>query len=382
MSKRKTYQELKNRIRELEQQLKNGENREYKSRLFSFLFGREENKKWTLSLYNAIHGTSHSDLSCITINTIEDVVYMGMKNDLSILVSETVSLYQSMELYEQQSTYCPNIPVREFMYAAKLYDKYIYSAKLNRYSKTLLPLPLPKLFVFYNGEDEKEDEITLCLSDAFKEEIRQNILHRYEEMKEPPDAIKIASEAEQIFQSASPDIEVKVRMLNINHGHNRQLLSACRPLGEYAWFISEIRNNLTAEKTRAKSNNKAAGIGDAIDQAISSMPDDFEIKKFITANRAEVKDMCLTEYNEAETMNMLRQEGLEEGRQKGLMEGRQKGLMEGRQKGLMEGRQESRMLDIKNLMESTGFTAENVMDFLKIPSNQRTDFYAGLSQNR
>lgn len=76
MSKRKTYQELKNRIRELEQQLKNGENREYKSRLFSFLFGREENKKWTLSLYNAIHGTSHSDLSLITINTIEDVVYI------------------------------------------------------------------------------------------------------------------------------------------------------------------------------------------------------------------------------------------------------------------------------------------------------------------
>ena len=100
MSEKKTYEELEERIRELENQLKGNRKREYKSRLFGFLFGREENKKWTMSLYNAIHGTSHDDISNITINTIEDVIYMGMKNDLSILVSENISLYKSMELYE------------------------------------------------------------------------------------------------------------------------------------------------------------------------------------------------------------------------------------------------------------------------------------------
>lgn len=84
MAEKKTYEELEEHIRELESQLKGSSNREYKSRLFGFLFGREENKDWTLSLYNAIHGTSHEDISAITINTIEDVVYMGMKNDLSI----------------------------------------------------------------------------------------------------------------------------------------------------------------------------------------------------------------------------------------------------------------------------------------------------------
>ena len=104
MVEKKTFEELEERIRQLEAQIKSGRNREYKSRLFCFLFGREENKHWTLSLYNAIHGTSYHNLSSITINTIEDVVYMGMKNDLSILVSETVSLYISMELYEQQSS--------------------------------------------------------------------------------------------------------------------------------------------------------------------------------------------------------------------------------------------------------------------------------------
>jgi hypothetical protein len=81
-----------------------------------------------------------------------------------------------VELYEQQSSYNPNMPVREFMYAGKLYDKFIHSSRLNPYGKTLLllPLPLPKLVVFYNGEYDTEDEVILRLSDAFKEEIRQN----------------------------------------------------------------------------------------------------------------------------------------------------------------------------------------------------------------
>lgn len=242
------YEELKRRIEELKERNKELEdrltksqgNREYKSRLFSFIFGREENKRWTLSLYNAIHGTSHADVSDITINTIEDVLYMGMKNDLSILVSETVSIYKSLELYEQQSSYNPNMSVREFMYAGKLYDKFIHSARLNQYGRKLMPLPLPKLIVFYNGEDEKEDDIILRLSDAFKEEIRRNIMHRYDEDKDKPNKEEISAEVERIFKEADPDIEVKVRMININHGHNKELLASCKPLDEYAWFVGQV----------------------------------------------------------------------------------------------------------------------------------------------
>ena len=301
MAEKKTYEELEERIREMEIHLKGTGNREYKSRLFGFLFGREENKRWTLSLYNSIHGTSYDDISAVTINTIEDVVYMGMKNDLSILVSEIVSLYRSLELYEQQSSYNPNMPVREFMYAGKLYDKFIHSARLNRYGKKLLPLPLPKLVVFYNGTDEKEDECTLSISDAFKEEIRQS-----------------------------------------------------RPLGEYTWFVAQVRNNQADCSTG--EDDAQTGIGSAIDNAIDEMPEDFEIQKFITANRAEVKDMCLTEYNEAEAMEMLK----EEGRQEGL--------------------QETMILNIHNLMDSIGCTAEKAMDLLKVPQEQRITLYLNLSK--
>ncbi len=348
MAEKKTYEELEKRIRELEEQLKGKGNREYKSRLFGFIFGREENKRWTLSLYNAIHGTSYDDLSGITINTIEDVIYMGMKNDLSILVSENISLYRVMELYEQQSTYNPNMPVREFMYAGKLYDKFIHSAGLNRYGRKLLPLPLPKLVTFYNGDDEKEDETVLSLSAAFREEIRQNVMRRHSENGEKTDDTEISAEVEQIFHSASPDIEVNVRMININHGHNKKLLSACRPLEEYAWFVEQAQKNLSADK-----NGKISVTGDAIDNTIDEMPEDFQIKKFITANRAEVKDMCLTEYNETETMEMMKEEG----------------------------RQETMILNIKNLMDSTGWSAEKAMDSLKIPKDQRLILSADLFKN-
>lgn len=53
----------------------------------------------------------------------------------------------------------------------------------------------------------------------------------------------------------------------------------------------------------------------AVDKAINEMPDDFEIKSFLIGHKAEVTNMCLTEYNEAETMNMFKEEGREEGRE-------------------------------------------------------------------
>ncbi len=277
---------------------------------------------------------------------------MGMKNDLSILVSDTVSLYKSVELYEQQSSYNPNMPVREFMYAGKLYDKFIHSAKLNQYGKTLLPLPIPKLVVFYNGENDTKDEIILRLSDAFKEEIRQNLRNRYYENKEQPSDVQLSAEVEKIFQEASPDIEVTVRMININYGHNKNILNACKPLEEYAWFVAQIRKNIAASGDN--SPNKAET---AIDRAIREMPDDFEIKNFLISNRTEVKDMCLTEYNETETLELFRQEGRQ------------------------EGQQETMLLNIRKLMNNTGWSADKIMDMLEIPQNQRKALSIRLGKN-
>ncbi len=242
-------------------------NKEHKDRLFSFLFGSGERKEWTMSLYNAVNGTSHTDAEEIQFTTIQNAIYMGMKNDLSF------TLFYVMNIYEQQSTFNPNMPVRQLMYAGKLYDKYIHMNSLNIYGKRAVRLPIPRLVVFYNGTESNEDTI-LKLSDAFSPD--QDI--------------------------AESDIEVRVRMININYGQNPALMKACRPLKEYAWFIEQIRENKINMDIEA-----------AVDKAIDDMPEDYVIKPLLLENRVEVKDMCLTEYNEAETMKLFKEEGREEG---------------------------------------------------------------------
>lgn len=276
-------------------------NTKHKDRLFCFLFGREENKRWTLSLYNAVNRSSHTDPDSIQITTMEDILYMGMKNDVSFIITDIMSIY------EQQATYNPNMPVRELMYAAKLYDKYIHENKLNIYGDTLVALPIPKLVVFYNGQDNYRDRI-LELKDAFragKEKPDSKTEARAEESRKSEPYEKNKEEME-------PDIAVRVRMLNINYGQNKELLDTCRPLGEYAWLIQRIREY-----------SRHMDIEEAVDQAINELPEDFEIRSFLIGHRAEVKSMCITEYNEEETMQLFKEQGREEGREEGIGIGEQ-----------------------------------------------------------
>ena len=252
------------------------DNVQYRDRLFNFLFGSEENRAWTLSLYNAVNGSSYTDPNAIEITTIREVMYLGMHNDVSFLISD------EMNLYEQQSTYNPNMPLRLMQYAGNLYEKYVKQNRLNKYGNTLLQLPVPKLVVFYNGKDVRSDETILKLSDSFP-------------------------------AGAEADIEVRVRMLNVNAGKNRKLMEACKPLSEYSWLVDEIRRN--------NQRNDSEGVDSAIDSAIARMPEDYVIKSFLEAHKAEVKGMLLTEYNEAEQMELFREDGRKEGLREGLEEG-------------------------------------------------------------
>ena len=283
-------------------------NRKHKDRLFTFLFGKKGNKAWTLSLYNAVNNTHYTDLDIIEFTTMKDAVYIGMKNDISFILCHV------MNVYEQQSTYNRNMPVRQLMYAAKLYDKYIQQKKLNLYGKKLVRLPVPKLVAFYNGTEGENDQI-LKLSDAFI----------------------------QAGNPAQADIEAKVRMVNINYGKNESLLSSCRPLEEYAWLVWQIREN-----------QRTMGIEDAVDKAIQDMPENFEIQEFLIGHRAEVKDLCITEYNEAETMQMIREEGREEGRE----QGREQGMME-----LLATQVRTGDISIEKAAQYAGMTQEQFLEY-------------------
>lgn len=140
-----------------------GINREHKDRLFKFIFGSEQNKEWTLSLYNAINGSTYTNPDDIEFTTIEDVLYMGMKDDMSFIITDMLNIY------EQQSSFNPNMPMRYLIYAGMVYSKYAENNKhkINLYSRNLQRFPVPKLVCFYNGVENREEKSVLHLKDAF-----------------------------------------------------------------------------------------------------------------------------------------------------------------------------------------------------------------------
>ena len=253
-------------------------NRFYKDRLFKALFGSEERKDLTLELYNAINHTSYSNPDDLQINTIEDVVYMGMKNDVSFLLAS------DLNMYEQQSTWNPNMPFRCFLYAAHALEKYIQDTDqaAQMFLSTLVKVPTPRLIVLYNGIQEMDDMI-LRLSDCF----------------EKPEG----------------DLEARVHVYNINTGH--RLPRICRPLEEYSLFVSTYRDKVTK-----------VGPNQAADEALAALPDG-RVKKYLYSQKGEVIDMLLTEYDEQAVMQAIAKEAEAKGEKRGISIGEKTGEMRG-----------------------------------------------------
>ena len=120
-------------------------NTKYKDRLFRLIF---HDKKELLELYNAINESHYTNPEDLEITTIEDVVYMGMRNDLSFIIGD------EMSLYEHQSTFSPNLPLRGLFYFASVYRAYIEPVKKKLYLDSALQVPFPQYIVFYNGMEE------------------------------------------------------------------------------------------------------------------------------------------------------------------------------------------------------------------------------------
>ena len=184
--------------------------RNVKDRLFRYLF--EKDRDALLELYNALNGTAYRDPSQLEIVTIESAVYVVMKNDLAYILSGTLSMY------EHQSTYSPNLPVRFLIYLAQEYQMVIDKAERSLYGTGQISLPTPQCVVCYNGMKEMPEEQTLRLSDAFEN------------------------------KRAEADVELTVRMLNINYGHNKLLMEKCRILEEYSKLAAVMRERMLTEK--------------------------------------------------------------------------------------------------------------------------------------
>ena len=244
-------------------------NRNHKDRLFRLVF-RE--KKYQLELYNALNGTSYTDPEMLEETTLEDVLFLGVKNDLSFIVG------MSLNMYEHQSSKNLNMPLRGLIYFSQVYQEYIRRNGYNLYAESRIPLPFPTYIVFYNGEKDMPDEEEMLLSDAFPEEM----------------------------QSQFAALECRVRLLNINLGHNRELMEKCRRLKEYAEFISMIRENL------AQGNSMQDAIHLAMRQGLKRGL----LTDILSRCGTEVTAMLLEEFDMEEVKACWQKEAAEEATKK------------------------------------------------------------------
>ncbi len=246
-------------------------NRQYKDRLWRMIFN---NKEDLLQLYNAINHTDYQNPDDLKVNTLEDVLYLSMKNDVSFLVGGT------MNLYEHQSTFNPNMPLRGVFYFSRVYEGYVADNNLMIYHEKRVRLPKPKYIVFYNGTKNQPDSMELKLSDCFEN-----------------------------TDNEAPCLECTATMLNINYGHNQELMKHCRKLEEYSIFVQCVREYIQSEPS----------VEDALEKAIDTCINQDVLADFLKKHRAEVTNMILTTYDKDLYEKTLKEDAREEGLESGIL---------------------------------------------------------------
>ena len=286
-------------------------NQKNKDRLFKFIFGEdtEQSKRWRLQLYNALNGTSLTDPDELEINTIENVFYISMRNDISFIVDT------EMNLYEEQSSYNPNMPLRGLIYFGILYQKYITKIEKNLISSNRIRIPTPKFYVFYHGGPRQPERWKMRLSDSF------------------------------LSKDESGDYQWTASIINLHPNHNAALNKSCIPLYHYVKYVSMIAAN-----KKAGMENKEA-IVKAIDEAIKENL----LEGFFKIHRAEIIGMCLEEVSEEEQRRIWHEDGYSVG----IDAGRQEKAIEAAENFLKEN------ISPEIISRCTGLPLEKVLELQK-----------------
>lgn len=265
-------------------------NKEYKSDVFSMLL---QDKKRAMEIYNAINGTDYDDPELVEMTTLDDKSFsLTVRNDASFILDANLSLY------EHQSTYCPNMPLRDLLYFASIIQKRIKAQKRDIYSGRILKIPVPHFVVFYNGKEDAPDQYDLRLSDAFEKE------------------------------TENPEIELVCHVYNINNGKNVPLLSKCQTLREYMYFVDMVRKN----------NEISGNLEDAIEKAINQCMEENVLRDFLAQHREEVMHVMTLDYTFERRLEMQRAEAIEDGERIGKEIGKEEKLSEQIRKKIQKGK--------------------------------------------
>lgn len=268
-------------------------NRRYKDVLFRRLF---RDRKDLLDLYNALNGSTYENPEELEVVTMEDVIFMKMKNDLSFIIGS------HLNLYEHQSTWNPNMPLRGLLYFAQQFEGLVATRGDDIYGRGRIELPTPVYIIFYNGRGMHSDNLMLYLSDSYS------------------------------GGHGSGCLECTCEVININRGYNCALMEKCHRLWEYSELSAEIEGNMKNGMKREEAVHTA--IDACIQRGI--------LTDVLLTERGVVQHMLLTEYDEKKhlknTFEEGRKEGMEKGMREGLARGREEKLRELVQKKLTKGK--------------------------------------------
>ena len=212
---------------------------------------------------------------------------------------------------------------------------YVEEKKCNIYGSKLVQLPVPRYLVFYNGSDSMPDVSVLNLSDAY--------MRTADVSAGKGDMDGTIQEA---IKAADPALECRAVILNINKGHNIELMAKCERLEAYAFFVSRVRAYLAAGCT----------LEAAVDRAIDDCVTNDKLTDILVKNRAEVMNMLLTDFSEKKYRKILVEEAIAEGREAGR-------LLTIR---IFREAKENPEITFEQIAEKVGCTVQEVEDTLKM----------------
>ena len=243
-------------------------NKKYKDTVFRMLFS---DKKELLTLYNAVNETNYDNPDELEITTLENAIYMTVKNDLSCVID------MRLNIFEHQSSINPNMPLRDLDYVSRSFRQFYDRHDI--YSERLIKLPNPKFVVFYNGVQEQPERREFKLSDAYT------------------------------HQEKSPCLELIVLQLNINPGYNDELMQKCPTLKEYMLFVERIR-----------TYRQDTDINTAVNRAVDECIKENILSDFLRKNKREVIAMGIDEYDAELHEKTLLEIGREQGSEQEKMQ--------------------------------------------------------------
>ena len=293
--------------------------------------------EYALDVYNAMNDSAYTDPSVITIMRLENGISLSVRNDASFFISNYLNLY------EHQSTYSPNAPLRFLIYLTNLLKTTI--RKRDLYSRKCVQIATPHFAVFYNGTEKRPEKEVLKLSDAF------------------------------INQTDTPEIELTVTVYNINPNNNTQLLEKSEVLRSYMIFVNRVRGNLEHQKKIAQNAPEydetayEEDLEKAINEAIDYCVKHHIMEEFFRENRNEVTKSMVLDYTWERREELIRAEEYEDGKREGLeigrAEGEKRGRAEGERRGRAEGERERDRFLINRWLQKGKTVAEIAEDLGK-----------------